>query len=98
MMVFGLSIVLVRCVHISDDNGAVPAAANVTADGVSQATDSYVVWVTLDCALRELQDTRLISHYIVNDQAPLGPLGGCAGTVTNIKIGLIPPCPCQPPV
>jgi hypothetical protein len=96
-MAYDLAMVMMRCVAGVSDNGVPPKPSQTLADLQAQEEDAYVVWTTVDCALRQLQDTNLINNYILNEQLTLGAQGLCAGTQLNFKVGLFPPCPCNAP-
>jgi hypothetical protein len=96
-MVYDLTMVVMRCTTGVNTNNVLPKPAQTLADMATQASDAYTVWTILDCALRQLQDVSLINNYIINQQTTLGPQGLCAGTQTDFKVGLFPPCPCNAP-
>lgn len=97
VMAYDLTMVVMRCAAGVSDNGVPPRPATTLANLQTQEEDAYVVWTTVDCALRQLQETSLVASYILNEQVGLGPQGLCAGTQLNFKVALYPPCPCDAP-
>lgn len=95
VMAYDMQMQLLRCVATEDANAQPPKPALVDLDLQHQEEDAYVVWTTVDCQLRTMQDQVTVASYIINDQVMVGPQGGVAGSQLNFVIGLYPPCPCQ---
>lgn len=90
------SLSIVRCVPGPDQNGNPPKSSELlTAAGI-ELQDAYFVWTTTECILKRLTDALPygLTDYVVIDQVPLGPLGGCAGTELHFKMGFNRPGVC----
>lgn len=68
----GLSIV--RCVAVLDDRGRAPSADETHADGHQMVSDMGALLRAIECCLDEDAGDTVIDQW-----APLGPNGGCAG-------------------
>jgi hypothetical protein len=83
------SLSIVRCVPGPDLNGNPPDAAALTTAAGIELQDAFVTWGMTECILMSLYSSTPygIMEYVMLDQTSLGPLGSCAGTALNFKIG-----------
>ena len=99
-IVVDCSLQLVRCVPIVGENDSLPASDTALLNAaIREQEDAYTVWRTTQCYLTLLREPapgspQLITDYVINDQTPLGPQGGCAGTELHFKFGLYIDCGC----
>lgn len=81
-----LAVGVIRCVHVVDDNGVAPSAAQITADGDQFATDVSDLLQAIVCDKYT---------YAVTGITPLGPQGGCAGSEVQFTVR-VNACGCPP--
>lgn len=98
--VYGLTISMLRCVPISDDQGNPPTcealgeAALVAVQDASAIRDG--VLCCLSSMLREKDDagTPVITGFAVQNQDFTGAQGMCGGSQMTLQFGLLNYCPC----
>jgi len=83
---------LVRCVHVIDDNGKPPTCAALLDDAVTLETDRWLARRALVCYLKNLRDTYMIVSFGVGTATSVGPDGGCGGFELGYWIALASVC------
>ena len=89
MMVYEMSLSIVRCVPGMDADAAPPSPAALGTAFKIQDEDAFVLWTELECILKELYTptgNESIAAYIINDEPTLGASGNCAGVQVNFKV------------
>lgn len=79
-----LAVGVIRCVHVVDDRGVAPTAAELTEDALQMVADLTAIQQAIIC---DPITTRMMAW------VPLGPQGGCAGGEQRFVVRLAP-CGC----
>lgn len=80
---------IVRCAP-SDMDAVTPYPPSPALDTAAQvmATDAFDVLSSVAAMLCQLKDSDQISDYVIGEQVPMGPEGGCVGTELHFTVGL----------
>ncbi|OFW55849.1 MAG: hypothetical protein A2Y75_05390 [Candidatus Solincola sediminis] len=89
IMMIELQVGIVRCVPSADVNGTAPPAGDLTAAAGISFLDIYDIRATTQDVLCTLVDTNVIQDFFIGDQTSTGPLGGCGGSVLNVKVAFV---------
>lgn len=93
VLVAVITLSLLRCVPVPDDDLNPPSCEALQAAAEGQDVDIATIRRTLACYLAELADTGPVLHYLIGATTSNGPSGGCGGSDTTITIG-VPNCGC----
>lgn len=94
-----MNIQMVRCVPGVDTDGNPPTPVSLSAAALIQFEDMYVIRQTASCYLQTAYDAPTspslkIAEWLIGDQTPLGPEGGCAGSELHFKVAWWADCSC----
>ena len=88
-LVVNVTLSLVRCVHVTDDNGNPPRCAKLLQDALQLERDRFTVRRELRCYLKDLYDRNLLTGFSIGNASSVGPEGACAGVEVNYSFGLV---------
>jgi hypothetical protein len=86
-----VNVEVVRCAPTYDANGNPPSSAALLASARETNVDARAIWTSVLCCLRLRKDEW---SAIVNQQAPIGPQGGCVGSRLTVTVGVLDGCEC----
>jgi hypothetical protein len=95
LAVADVTVSVVRCVAGPDDQGNPPSCEQLLADARTWHADVYAVRHAVACCLRDMVDNNQVVEWQLNATAAAGPEGLCAGSTTQMFIGL-DACLCPP--
>jgi hypothetical protein len=78
-----LSIGILRCAAVLDDQGRAPSSERLTSDAAKVARDRAIVSEAIRCCYLEDADP---GTYVIGSWTPLGPNGGCVGGSTSLTL------------
>jgi hypothetical protein len=81
---------ILRCAPTLNDKGEAPSAETLTASSAQVYEDAYAVVQGVLCCLVPTQRERL---FVMGNQRPLGPQGGCVGSELRLTVALVDPPP-----
>lgn len=81
-------VTLARCAPNMSDNGDPPTPTALTAAATVLAADTKVVRQSIVCHLPELEEQGMLVEFLMQNQVPVGPLGGCIAVDSTVLIGL----------
>lgn len=85
-----VSVGIVRCVAVVDDDGVAPRPLVITEDAGQMLDDMAALQTAIQCCAPAIPTVQRLS---IGTWTPLGPLGGCAGGEWNATL-LLPNCQC----
>jgi hypothetical protein len=88
-----LVIGVLRCAPVVNDQGEAPSVEKLMLSSAQNEEDAYVLMNGVLCCLAEAGKMR---PFVVGNQRPLGPAGGCIGSELRLTVALTDPPPgCQ---
>ena len=90
MLAADLTIGVLRCAPTLNDQGEAPAAQLLTGSAAQVWEDAYTVITAVSCCLAEAGKLR---PFVMGNQRPLGPAGGCTGSELKVTVALTDPPP-----
>jgi hypothetical protein len=81
---------VLRCAPTLSDQGEPPSAEALSASSAQVYEDAYAVVNGVLCCLVPTQRERL---FVMGNQRPLGPQGGCVGSELRLTVALVDPPP-----
>jgi hypothetical protein len=96
LIVADMLVQVVRCVPTPRGKDTTVPCDDLAKAARAMEADAYAVRVGVQCCLNELENdpTSFVSHWVINEQARIGPEGGCAGSELRLTVGVIDRCPC----
>ena len=88
-IIVSVTLSLVRCVHVSHDNGDPPECADLLNDALQLERDRFTVRRELRCYLRNLYDQNLLTGFSIGNATSVGPEGACAGVEVSYSFGIV---------
>jgi hypothetical protein len=87
-----LSVGVVRCASMLDDQGNIPTTAAMTADALTVLQDYADVLAGITCCFAPQE---LVAALRIQDWTPVGPEGGCVGGTVGVSFTFNPCQPCH---
>jgi hypothetical protein len=81
---------VLRCAPTINDQGEAPSAAALSASSAQVYEDAYAVTNGVLCCLTPTARQR---PFVMGNQRPIGPQGGCVGTELRLTVALVDPPP-----
>ncbi len=94
LLICDMSLSIVRCVPGPDTNGNPPLPTALTDAARTIMSDTYVVRQTLACMIRGMYVANQVADWLIGDDVPVGPMGGCAGRELHFKLAWSQDCEC----
>lgn len=82
-----MSIGILRCAPTSGNDGSPPSFMDLDASSALTLREGAIIMSSLICCL--IQNGPRHRRFNVTGQVPVGPLGGCIGTITRFNVELI---------
>lgn len=101
IIVYNMTITMLRCVPLGDDQGNPPSCEALTAYALATVQDAAAIRDGILCCLADLvrskdsHGTPMITGFTAQNQDFVGPAGACGGSSMAIQIGLLSYCQCQ---
>lgn len=81
---------ILRCAPTLNDQGEAPTAEALSLSAAAVLEDAYTLETGILCCLAEHARAR---PFVVGNQRPLGPTGGCVGMELRLTVALVDPPP-----
>lgn len=78
--VIRVTLVVVRCMPVTDDNGNPPSCDEMLSVATCVESDRAAMRKASACKLREMREAYTVLEFGVNGAATIGPQGGCVGS------------------
>jgi hypothetical protein len=85
-----LTISVLRCAPTLSDQGDAPSVEALTTSSAQVYEDAYAIITAVVCCLAPYARAR---PFVIGNQRPLGPSGGCTGTELRFTVALTDPPP-----
>lgn len=102
ILVFNLTITVLRCVPVSDEQGNPPPCEALAASALGAVQDAWAVQAGVLCCLQDMlrekdpvTNASVITAFAAQGQDFLGPQGACGGSAMTVQVGLLNRCPCS---
>lgn len=89
IMMMELQVGIVRCVPSADINGTAPSSSDLTNAAAIEFLDIYDIRSTTQSVLCQFAEANVIQDFFIGDQTSAGPLGGCGGSILNVKVAFV---------
>jgi len=96
LLAVNMSLEIIRCVPVPDENGNPPLDSALTAATSTMLSDAHVSRETVRCLLNGYREAQpqLIQNYYIGTSTPVGPSGGCGGSRLEFIVSWQTGCRC----
>lgn len=101
LLVFEMTITMLRCVPGMNDNGDPPPCDQLAESALTTVLDATAVREGVLCCLQTMLREKdalgypIVQGFTVGVQAMVGPEGNCGGSALPVQLALIAGCPCE---
>lgn len=83
-----LNVEITRCIPWGDAAGTPPTCDQLQTAALGWYTDATIIRQAVGCCLRDMKAAGTIQRFTLGATTPVPEQGGCAGSVTQVMIGL----------
>lgn len=101
LLVFEMTITMLRCVPGMNDSGEPPPCDDLQAAALVAVLDASAVREGVLCCLQNMIRTKdangypIVQGFTVGVQSMVGPEGNCGGSALPVQLAVIAGCPCE---